>query len=101
LGNTEVDQMWPLSDSTAAVTPTGPEYLAAISKAPLLHLPGTVWDYSGSTSVLGLVVEAIAGKSLGAFLEERLWKPLRMEDTSFTIPEAKKERYARALANDP
>ena len=72
-----------------------------LSKAPLLYQPGTVWDYSLSTDVLGLVVEAISGKSLGAFLEERIWKPLGMVDTSFTVPDAKRARYALAFPNDP
>jgi CubicO group peptidase (beta-lactamase class C family) len=43
----------------------------------------------------------VTGKSLSAFLEERIWKPLDMADTGFSVPEAKKARYALAFANDP
>ncbi len=100
-GATEVHKLWPAGSGTAVLEYTGPEFLAHIGKLPLLHQPGTAWDYSLSTDVLGLVVEAISGKSLGAFLDERLWKPLGMIDTSFAIPEAKQARYARALPNDP
>jgi len=100
-GTTEVHKMWPASSSFASVTYTGPEFIVALSKVPLLHQPGTIWDYSLSVDVLGLIVEAVSGKSLGAFLEERLWKPLGMVDTSFNIPDTKKARYALAFPNDP
>jgi CubicO group peptidase (beta-lactamase class C family) len=51
--------------------------------------------------VLGLIIEAVSGQSLGTFLSERIWQPLGMVDTSFTVPEAKKARYALAFAQDP
>ena len=100
-GKTEVHKLWPASTALASVTFTGPEFVDALSNAPLLYQPGTVWEYGFSTDVLGLVVEAISGKSLGAFLEERIWKPLGMGDTSFNLPEGKKTRYALAFPNDP
>jgi CubicO group peptidase (beta-lactamase class C family) len=80
---------------------TGAEYIAAVAKAPLLHQPGTVWDYGASTDVLGLMVEAITGQSLGAFLRERLWEPLGMVDTSFTVPASQLARYALPFGKDP
>ena len=100
-GTTEVHKMWPASSSSSSVTYTGPEFITALSKVPLLYQPGTVWDYSLSVDVLGLIVEAISGKSLGVFLQERIWKPLGMVDTSFIIPDTKKARYALAFPNDP
>jgi CubicO group peptidase (beta-lactamase class C family) len=51
--------------------------------------------------VLGLVVEKVSGKSLGQFLDERLWRPLGMRDTSFALNEATKGRFAKPLPNDP
>jgi len=96
-----VHKLWPAGSAVAATTYTGPQFVAALSKAPLLYHPGTVWDYSLSTDGLGLVVEAITGQSLGTFLAERLWTPLGMVDTAFTIPDAKKSRYALAFANNP
>jgi CubicO group peptidase (beta-lactamase class C family) len=68
---------------------------------PLLYQPGTVWDYSLSVDVLGLVVEALSEQTLGQFLQERLFRPLRMEETGFLIPADKVARYAKALPNDP
>ena len=100
-GTTAVHKMWPSSSVAAVTTYSGPEFVEAVGKLPLLFQPGTVWSYGLSTEVLGLVVEAISGKTLGAFLEERIWKPLGMTDTSFALADAKKDRYALAFPEDP
>jgi CubicO group peptidase (beta-lactamase class C family) len=100
-GNTPVHKLWPGGSGTAVTQFTGPEFLDKIASLPLLHEPGTVWDYSLSTDVLGLVIEAISGKPLSAFLAERIWQPLGMIDTAFAVPDDKKGRYARAFPNDP
>jgi CubicO group peptidase (beta-lactamase class C family) len=100
-GNTPVHKLWPRGSGVAATQFTGPEFLETIGKLPLLHEPGTVWDYSLSTDVLGLVIEAVSGKPLSAFLSERIWQPLGMVDTAFTVPDDKKVRHARAFPNDP
>jgi CubicO group peptidase (beta-lactamase class C family) len=100
-GETAVHKLSPVSSSAAAVTYTGAEFIDAMSKAPLLYQPGTAWDYSLSTDVLGFVVEAVSGKPLSAFLEERIWKPLGMVDTGFVVPDANRARYALAFPNDP
>jgi CubicO group peptidase (beta-lactamase class C family) len=94
-------EAYPGSSITAAETYEREQFLIELAKAPLLYQPGTVWEYGFSTDVLGLIVEAIAGKPLGAFLSERLWQPLGMSDTAFDLDEATRGRYARALANDP
>ncbi len=79
---------------------TKAEFLDALGKAPLLYQPGTAWEYGLSTDVLGLIVEAVTGGTLGQFLQERLWAPLGMIDTAFALPDAKRERYARAFPTD-
>lgn len=71
-----------------------------LSKAPLGHQPGTVWEYSLSTDMLGRVVEAVSGKRLGDFLEARLFKPLDMNDTAFFVAPDKAERLAQGLEKD-
>ncbi|MEA2858673.1 MAG: hypothetical protein QOC72_712 [Methylobacteriaceae bacterium] len=76
------------------------EFLATLGKAPLLYQPGTAWEYGLSTDVLGLIIEAVSGDRLGKHLHERLWSPLGMADTSFTLPQSKADRYARAFPND-
>lgn len=100
-GNTPIHKLWPGGSGSAVLNFTGPELLDKIASLPLLNEPGTVWDYSLSTDVLGLVIEAISGQSLSVFLSERIWQPLGMADTSFALADAKKARYARAFANDP
>jgi CubicO group peptidase (beta-lactamase class C family) len=77
------------------------ETLAQLAAAPLLFDPGSSWEYGFSTDVAGFIVEAVSGKSLGAFLKERLWGPLGMVDTAFNVPAEKVARYAHCLPNDP
>jgi len=59
---------------------------------PLLYDPGTRWTYSGSTKVLGRVVERLSGVSLDRFLDDRLIKPLGMTDTFYVVPADKRDR---------
>jgi CubicO group peptidase (beta-lactamase class C family) len=59
---------------------------------PLLYEPGTRWTYSGSTKVLGQAVEKITGIGLDKFFDERIFKPLHLDDTSFAVPETKVSR---------
>src|SRR5262245_48671202 len=80
------------------VTPA--EQAERVGAAPLAHQPGTFWEYSLSSDILGRVVEAASGKRLGDFLEERLFKPLGMVDTAFSLPSAKSARLAQPLAVD-
>jgi CubicO group peptidase (beta-lactamase class C family) len=80
---------------------TPAQFTERLAKVPLVHQPGTAWEYSLSTDVLGRVVEAAAGKKLGDFLAERVYRPLRMEDTAFFVPDAKKDRLAASFDKDP
>src|SRR5712691_4640994 len=80
---------------------TPAEQVERLAKAPLAHQPGTVWEYSLSSDVLGRVVEAASGMTLGRFLEERLFQPLKMTDTGFFVPADKLARLAQPFAADP
>jgi CubicO group peptidase (beta-lactamase class C family) len=79
---------------------TPAEQVDRLGAAPLAHQPGTVWEYSLASDVLGRVVEAASGKRLADFLDERLFKPLRMVDTAFHVPGDKAGRLAQPLATD-
>ena len=59
-----------------------------------------MWEYSLATDMLGRVVEAASGKRLADFLDERLFKPLAMNDTAFFVPSDKLGRLAEALPVD-
>lgn len=80
---------------------TPQQFTAAVAAAPLAKQPGTTWEYSLSSDVLGRVVEAASGQRLETFLEERLFRPLRMADTGFVLAEAKAGRLAQGLGVDP
>ena len=80
---------------------TPAEQVERIAKAPLVQQPGTVWEYSMAVDILGRVVEAASGKRLGAFLDERLFQPLKMVDSSFWLPASKTPRLAQPLPVDP
>jgi len=82
----------------SGVTPA--EQLEALAKVPLARQPGTMWEYGLSTDVVGRVVESVSGMPLGRFLDERLFRPLGMKDTTFLVPPDKVKRLAQPLALD-
>jgi CubicO group peptidase (beta-lactamase class C family) len=100
-GTTAVHRLYPDSSNVAGATLDTAAFLERLAAAPLLYQPGTVWDYGLSIDVIGLIVEAISGQSLGTFLEQRLFRPLGMADTSFQVPQDKVARLARPLPRDP
>ena len=69
-------------------------YADALAKLPLLWQPGTTWDYSRSTDVLGAVMEKAANQPVDEFLRARVLDPLGMDDTDFWVPPAKQDRVA-------
>jgi len=80
---------------------TNADQVAALSKLPLLHQPGTKWEYSRSTDVVGRLIEVLSGMSLGQFLQQHLFAPLGMTDTAFHVPVPLQARLAEAFAKDP
>ena len=100
-GTSALHKLYPASSSTSGRTMTGTEFIAKLGSLPLAYQPGTVWDYSLAVDVNGLVVEAVTGRTLGQYLRERVWGPLGMVDTGFSVPPDKQNRYAKAFANDP
>jgi CubicO group peptidase (beta-lactamase class C family) len=71
------------------------EFVTKLSKLPLAHQPGTTWDYSMSTDVLGRIVEVVSGVPFDQFIADRIVKPLRLSDTGFFVAEEKAGRVAR------
>ncbi len=92
---------YPFSSDIASTKWTGSEFLAQLAALPLHYQPGSRWEYSLGLDVLGLVIEAVAGMPLSRFLDERLFRPLGMRDTAFTVPADQVARYAKSLARDP
>jgi len=100
-GTTEIYKMYPESSNASSLTLTMDEFIERVSHAPLLYQPGTRWEYSLSTDVLGRVVEVVTGKPLAEVLAERVYRPLEMTDTTFLVPADKRARIAQPLPTHP
>jgi CubicO group peptidase (beta-lactamase class C family) len=72
-----------------------------IAKQPLVCQPGAAWEYGLNTDVLGYVIEVASGQSLEQFCQQRLFQPLKMNDTSFVVPQPKRARLSALFASGP
>jgi CubicO group peptidase (beta-lactamase class C family) len=72
-----------------------------LAALPLAHQPGSRWEYSRSTDLLGRLVEIVSGQTLGEFLRARILEPLGMRDTAFFVAADQAHRIAEPLAIDP
>jgi CubicO group peptidase (beta-lactamase class C family) len=78
-------------------TPHDPdEWLRRLATLPLMHQPGERWMYNTGSYVLGVLIARASGKPLEAFLRERIFEPLGMKDTGFSVPAAKLDRLVSA-----
>lgn len=93
------------SQYIAAGLESGQEDNTAFSKTlatvPLAYRPGTVWEYSRATDLIGALIERLSGQTLGEFLRERIFAPLKMHDTGFHVPPEKHHRLAEPFVADP
>ena len=79
----------------------GPEPGASVAGLPLLHDPGARWTYGESTRVLGTLVEKVSGQALDDFMAERIFVPLGMSDTFYTVPAPKAGRVVTVHRTTP
>jgi CubicO group peptidase (beta-lactamase class C family) len=100
-GTTALHKAYPGGSGNVAETMTGAEFVDALAKLPLHYQPGTRWDYSYGLDILGLALESVAKAPLGRVLQDRIFGPLGMTDTAFTVTPNKAARIARALPTDP
>jgi len=77
------------------------EWVKALAKAPLIHQPGTTFEYSYSIDVVGRLIEIWSGQPLEQFLAARVFTPLHMPDTGFFVPPEKHDRLATLYSPDP
>jgi CubicO group peptidase (beta-lactamase class C family) len=77
------------------------EHAALVASLPLLCQPGAEWNYSRSTDILGRIIEVVSGKTLSAFLTERILAPLQMAETAFHTGEENAGRLAEPFPADP
>ncbi len=80
---------------------TNADLVERIARLPLAYQPGTTWEYSHSTDVLGRLIEVVSGRTLYQFEKARLLDPLGMPDTSFVVADpAKQARLAEPFKDD-
>lgn len=77
------------------------DHVRVLAGLPLMHQPGSVWDYSRATDVLGRLVEVLADKPLGTHLRQAIFDPLGMPDTGFQVPADQHHRLAEPFAQPP
>ncbi|MGY4828301.1 serine hydrolase domain-containing protein [Sphaerotilaceae bacterium SBD11-9] len=80
---------------------TNQAFSEAMAALPLMYQPGSVFDYSRATDVLGRVVEVVSGQPLREFFQQRIFSPLGMVDTGFHVPASQHHRLAEPFAADP
>ena len=81
--------------------PAPDEWLRRLGTLPLMHHPGEKWMYNTGADVLGVLIARASGQPLEAFLRERIFEPLGMRDTSFSVPADKIERLAASYWLNP
>jgi CubicO group peptidase (beta-lactamase class C family) len=72
------------------------EWLRRLATLPLMHQPGESWMYNIGSCILGILITRVSGRPLEAFLRERIFAPLGMRDTGFSVPPEKLDRLAAA-----
>src|ERR1700720_24712 len=85
-GSGPVHEMY-MSSKVDSRTQSSADQVATLGRLPLLHQPGTRWEYGRSTDVVGRLVEALSGQRLSAFFQRRILGPLGMADPGFHVPE--------------
>jgi CubicO group peptidase (beta-lactamase class C family) len=81
--------------------PAPDEWIRNVAMLPLMHQPGERWMYDLGLDVLGVLIARAAGQPLEAFLRARLFGPLGMKDTGFSVPTAKIDRLATSYWSNP
>jgi CubicO group peptidase (beta-lactamase class C family) len=77
------------------------DFVGNLARIPLEFSPGTAWNYSVSTDILGHLVEVISGQRFDEFLQQRIFTPLEMVDTGFSVPDDKLDRFAANYTRGP
>src|SRR5438105_140785 len=83
-----------LGPPNPSVSPAPDEWIRRLATLPLLHQPGERWMYNTGSDVLGVLIARASGQSFETFLRDRIFEPLGMNDTGFSVPAGKRERFA-------
>jgi CubicO group peptidase (beta-lactamase class C family) len=88
------EQLIGMGPPSPDMLPAPDEWIRRLGQLPLMHQPGEKWMYNTGSDVLGVLIARATGQQLETFLRERLFGPLGMKDTSFSVPGHKLDRLA-------
>jgi CubicO group peptidase (beta-lactamase class C family) len=95
------EQQIGMGPPSPATMPAPDEWIRRLGTLPLMHQPGEQWMYNTGSDVLGVLIARASGQPLETFLRERLFEPIGMHDTSFSVPAAKLDRLATSYWVNP
>jgi CubicO group peptidase (beta-lactamase class C family) len=81
-----------------AGTPAADDWMRRLGSLPLVHQPGEAWMYNTASDVLGVLIARASGQALETFLRERIFEPLGMDDTGFSVPAGNLDRLATSYS---
>ncbi len=95
------EQQLGMGPPSPATMPAPDEWMRRLGSLPLMLQPGEKWMYNTGSDVLGVLIARASGQPLEMFLRERIFEPLEMRDTGFSVPEASLDRLATSYWTDP
>ncbi|MGH2587754.1 MAG: serine hydrolase domain-containing protein [Dehalococcoidia bacterium] len=98
---TASEQQIGMGPPAPSVAPAPDEWIRRLGSLPLMHQPGERWMYNTGSDVLGVLIARASGQTFEAFLRERIFGPLGMKDTGFSVPTEKLDRFATSYWTHP
>jgi CubicO group peptidase (beta-lactamase class C family) len=95
------EQQIGMGPPTPATMPAPDEWIRRLGALPLMHQPGEKWMYNTGSDVLGVLIARASGQPLESFFLERIFEPLGMKDTGFSVPAAKLDRLPTSYWTNP
>jgi CubicO group peptidase (beta-lactamase class C family) len=94
------EQQIGMGPPSPATTPAPDEWIRRLGTLPLMHQPGEQWMYNTGSDVLGVLIARATGQPLETFFSERIFAPLGMKETGFSVPAAKSDRFATSYGTN-
>src|SRR6266702_4121118 len=88
------EQQIGMGPPSPSMLPAPDEWMRGLGRLPLMHQPGEKWMYNTGSDVLGVLIARVSGQPLETFFQERIFEPLGMKDTGFSVPTPKLDRLA-------
>ncbi|WP_201362661.1 serine hydrolase domain-containing protein [Dictyobacter formicarum] len=95
------EQQIGMGPPSPSMVPAPDEWMRRLGRLPLMHQPGEQWMYNTGSDVLGVLIARASGQPLETFLRERIFEPLGMKDTGFSVSAASLDRLATSYWPDP